>query len=33
MHEVRAELVRPSPDAAPGVGVELIQTRTDLPTP
>ena len=30
-HEVRAELIHP--DAAPAVGAELIQTRTDLPTP
>jgi peptide/nickel transport system ATP-binding protein len=33
MHEVRAELVRPDSDPAPGVGAELIQTRTDLPAP
>ncbi|SNY64422.1 ABC transporter ATP-binding protein [Paractinoplanes atraurantiacus] len=32
-HEVRAEIVRPGADAAPGVGPELIPTRTDVPAP
>ncbi|XVU27999.1 ABC transporter ATP-binding protein [Actinoplanes sp. CA-054009] len=32
-HEVRAEIVRPGADAAPGVGPELIPTSTDVPAP
>ncbi|MEU8819228.1 oligopeptide/dipeptide ABC transporter ATP-binding protein [Actinoplanes sp. NPDC048796] len=32
-HEVHAEIVRPGSDAAPGVGPELIPTRSDVPAP
>ncbi|XVV15233.1 ABC transporter ATP-binding protein [Actinoplanes sp. CA-131856] len=32
-HEVRAEIVRPGAEPAPGVGPELIPTRTDVPAP